>query len=282
MSLHLLNKLCSLFLLYSCWKTEHSESIMKTRNKKSKVDMSHTPLPLPPKQWDYLHTHPTFDFPTKATRHPFTAKLRNEVFNAHCHSAPLAVHHSTSFLVYYDKQVIQTHVDKDCQQKANVSHRAEAPITVLLKFQVWTTTALLETPQSPRQSVTPFPFVHTSPILQGFTEPMCSDHWDANFNTAKKLSIGTAGSALTAVRQQRIISWHCFFSFWKLILGLWTIMLLRINCCDLKFSHEETTRGNIKALILRTWIRELFNSSQWRGNIVLLIYSLKIMICIST
>lgn len=70
------------------------------------------------------------------------------------------------------------------------------------------------------KSVTPFPFVHTSPILQGLTEPMRSDHWDVNFNKAKKLSTGTAGSALTAVRQQRIISWHCFFVILKINLGI--------------------------------------------------------------
>lgn len=152
---------------------------------------------------------------------------------------------------------------KDSQQKANVSHTAEQPIIVMLKFQVWKMTTVLETPQLPRQPVTPFPFEHTSPILRGLTEPMCSDHWDANFNIAKKLSIGAASSALTAVRQQRIISWH--FLIVLKINQLWDyeqLMLSHINCCDLKFSHEETTRGNIKALILRTWIRELFNSSQ--------------------
>lgn len=170
----------------------------------------------------------------------------------------------------------------DRQHKANVSCTAEVPVTVLLEFQVWKMTTLQGTPQ-------------LSQVINSLS--LCARQSNsARFNWA--YALGPLGCKFqqsqeaedqdsqlcpySRVREQRIISCHCSFSFWKLIWGAQTIMLLHVNHCDLKFSHEETTRGNIEALILWTWIWELFNSSQWRGNIVLLIYSLKIMICIST
>lgn len=175
--------------------------------------MSHAPPSSSSPSNGTIFTPIPLNFPTKAARHPFTARLRNAVFNAHHDSVFLAIHHSQSSLVYYNKQVIQTQVGTDRQRKANVSCTAEVPVTVLLGFQVWKMTTLQGTPQ-------------LSQVINSLS--LCTRQSNsARFNCA--YTLGPLGCKFqqsqeaedqdsqlcpySRVREQRIISCHCSFSF---------------------------------------------------------------------